>query len=260
MPKVDSMVKIVIVDDEKHCSDILEMLIEKEYPEHQIVGVFNNPLEALDFIQNNKIDLLFLDVQMPKLTGFRLLDSIVDINFDVIFTTAFDQFAIRAFDYSAFHYLLKPITKKALISTIDSWENRRRQLKTEQWELLNEVRQNKNKEIETTKLALPIGGGYKVIHLNGLVRCQSESNYTSFHFNDGEVLLVSRTLKDVEGLLAGKTFFRTHQSHLINVEFVEKISREEGGSILMSDGKEVPISRQRKGSIQNILDKMLKLD
>lgn len=254
------MIKVVIVDDEKHCTDILEMLIEKEYPEYEIFGIFNNPLEAVEFIQNNKIDLLFLDIQMPKLTGFRLLDSIVDINFDVIFTTAFDQFAIRAFDYSAFHYLLKPITKKALTSTIASWEIRRKQIKSEQWEMMNEVRKNKNEAIEIEKLALPIGGGYKVIHLKELVRCQSESNYTSFHFNNGEVLLVSRTLKDVEELLNGKTFFRTHQSHLINTDFVVKISREEGGSIHMSDGKEVPISRQRKSSIQTILDKMLKLD
>lgn len=126
------MIKIVILDDEKHCTDILQSLIAKMQRDYEIVGVFNDPLKALSFIEENEIDLLFLDIQMPKMNGFKLLDRISPIEFDVIFTTAYDQYAIRAFEYSAFHYLLKPITEKALVQCLLSWEQRKRKVNSEQ--------------------------------------------------------------------------------------------------------------------------------
>src|SRR5690625_4687951 len=158
------MIKIVILDDEKHCTDILQTLIERMRRNYQISGVFNDPYEALKFIENNEIDLLFLDIQMPKLNGFKLLDKISPIEFDVIFTTAYDQYAIRAFEYSAFHYLLKPITEKSLVQCLLSWEQRKRKVNAEQWGLLR-----KAVDQETTspsKIALPTGTGFEIMKVD----------------------------------------------------------------------------------------------
>src|SRR5690625_480960 len=251
------MIKIVILDDEKHCTDILQSLILKMKRNYEITGVFNDPLKAMDFIEENEIDLLFLDIQMPKLNGFKLLDKIAPVDFDVIFTTAYDQYAIRAFEYSAFHYLLKPITEKSLVQVLLSWEQRRKKVHTEQWSLL---RKDVNQEVaEPTKIALPTGTGFEIIKVEEIVRCQSENNYTSFVFEDGNRTLVCRTLKDVEKILPD-SFFRIHQSHLINTKFIKSINRQAGGNILMIDGAKIPISRQKKNYIDDLLGSMLKFD
>lgn len=253
------MIKIVILDDEKHCTDILQTLIERMRRNYQISGVFNDPYEALKFIENNEIDLLFLDIQMPKLNGFKLLDKISPIEFDVIFTTAYDQYAIRAFEYSAFHYLLKPITEKALVQVMLSWEQRIRKVNAEQWSLLKKAVEEEDSTVPG-KIALPTGTGYEIMKIEEIVRCQSENNYTSFVFKDGSKALVCRTLKEVERILPSKSFFRVHQSHLISARHVKSINRQGGGAIYMQDGVEIPISRQKKNYIDNLLNSMLKFD
>lgn len=252
------MIKIVILDDEVHCTDILQSLISKMNNNYKIVGVFNDPVEALSFIQKNEIDLLFLDIQMPKMNGFKLLDQISPVPFDVIFTTAYDQYAIQAFEYSAFHYLLKPITEKSLVKVLLSWEQRKKKVNSEQWALLQtNITQ---RDTPRLKIALPTGSGYEIMKIEDIVRCQSENNYTAFVFENGNKSLVCRTLKEVENILPEDYFFRIHQSHLINAKFIKHINRQGGGSILMVDGTEIPISRQKRNYIDNLLNSMLKFD
>src|SRR3546814_7520327 len=131
------MAEIVVIDDELHCSDILSTLIMKVNPDYHIKGVFKYPAEALSFIQENEFDLLFLDIEMPIMNGFKLLDNILPVNFDVIFTTAYDEYAIRAFQYSAINYLLKQITEKAIVSALASWEQRRTKINDEHRKILD---------------------------------------------------------------------------------------------------------------------------
>lgn len=250
------MTKIVLLDDEKHCTDILESLILKIKGDYRVVASFNNSLDALDYIKNNEIDILFLDIQMPKLNGFQLLDKILPIDFDIIFTTAYDQFAIRAFDYSAAYYLLKPITEKALIRAISSWEQRKRKVNSQQWQLLKGALNESDDEIK--RIALPTGTGFEIIELDEIERCQSDNNYTSFYFEDGSKILISRTLKEVDDMLSRHGFFRVHQSHLINSRFVKTISRQDGGMIVMQDGTQIPVSRQKKNNLNELLDMMLR--
>lgn len=252
------MIKIVILDDEVHCTDILQSLIAKMKRNYEIVGVFNDPVKALAFIQKNEIDLLFLDIQMPKMNGFKLLDQISPVTFDVIFTTAYDQYAIQAFEYSAFHYLLKPITEKALVKVLLFWEQRKKKMNSEQWALLQS--NISHRDTPPSKIALPTGSGYEIMKVDEIVRCQSENNYTAFIFENGNKALVCRTLKEVENILPEEYFFRIHQSHLINVKFIKLINRQGGGTILMVDGTEIPISRQKKNYIDNLLESMLKFD
>ena len=120
------MKKIIIIDDETHCINVLTSLIKKVHTDYEIIGTFSNPETGLEFIKTNPPDLLFLDIEMPNLNGFALLDKILPIDFDIIFTTAYDQYAIRAFEYSAINYLLKPITEKSIVKALSGWEKRRR--------------------------------------------------------------------------------------------------------------------------------------
>lgn len=252
------MTKIVILDDEQHCSDLLSRLITKVHADYQIMGIFNCPKEALAFMKEQKPDLLFLDIEMPVMNGFAFLDKIRPINFDIIFTTAYDQYAIRAFQYSAINYLLKPITENAIVRSLASWEQRRQKTNEEQWQMLQTLISNTN-EMQT-KIALPTGTGYDVIEIKDIMRCQSDNNYTYFFFADGSRTLVCRTLKDVDSLLSEQQFYRVHQSHLINPKFVKSISKQDGGTLIMMDETEVPVSRMKRQHINEILNSMIRLD
>lgn len=252
------MTEIIIIDDEQHCSDILSILIKKVHPDYHIKGIFNCPNDALSFIQENEFDLLFLDIEMPTMNGFKLLDKILPANFDIIFTTAYDQYAIKAFQYSAINYLLKPITEKAIVGALTSWEQRRRMTNDEQWEILQNLISGTD-EVQD-KIALPTGTGYDIIEIKDIVRCQSENSYTYFFFADGNRTLICRTLKEVEMMLSDQPFFRVHQSHLINSKFVKNISNQDGGTLIMADDMEVPVSRRKRSYIKDILATMLRFE
>ncbi len=250
------MAKIIIVDDGQLCINVLEVLIKKIHPDYVIIGTFKNPLEALEFIKNNPPDLLFLDIEMPELNGFALLDNLLPLDFDVIFTTASDQHAIKAFKYSAINYLLKPINEKNIVDAFSSWQKLRKRTSNQQWKLLQDQIKDVNKEY--FQIAFPTGVGYQVVEIKNIIRCQSDSNYTYIFCNDDNKILISRTLKEIEELLSNHGFVRVHQSHLINPQFVKGILRQEGGSIIMQDDAEIPVSRQKSSQINEILKTMLR--
>lgn len=250
------MTKIIIVDDEVHCTKVLENLITKIHSGYTITGIFTNPIAGLEFIQNNPPDLLFLDIEMPNLNGFALLDRLQPIDFDVIFTTAYDQYAIKAFQYSAINYLLKPITEKNIVMAISNWEKRRNKTSPEQWRLFQNHYQNQAQT--QSQIALPTGVGYQIVDIKTIVRCQSDSNYTNIFCKDDNKVLISRTLKEIEGLLTDHGFIRVHQSHLINPQFVKGILKHDGGSLIMQDDSEIPVSRQKSKQINEILENMLR--
>lgn len=250
------MTKIVIIDDESHCINVLESLIEKMHSDYAIIGTFTNPRKGLEFIKNNPPDLLFLDIEMPNLNGFALLDNLLPMDFDVIFTTAYDQYAIKAFQYSAINYLLKPITEKNIVKALSEWEKQRKQTSNKQWQLLQE--NLKNTTTDYSQIALPTGVGYQIVQIKNIMRCQSDSNYTHIICKDEKRILISRTLKEIEELLSDHGFVRVHQSHLINPKFVKGILKQDGGSLIMSDHEEIPVSRQKGKQINEILETMLR--
>lgn len=250
------MTKIIIIDDEEHCINVLENLIKKTHSDYTVLGTFTNPLIGLEFIKKNPPDLLFLDIEMPNLNGFTLLDNLLPIDFDVIFTTAYDQYAIKAFRYSAINYLLKPITEKNIVKALSNWEKRQKKTSSTQWEMLqNQL--NDSKE-ECSQIALPTGVGYQIVEIENIVRCQSDSNYTNVYCKNENRVLISRTLKEIEELLKDHGFLRVHQSHLINPKFVKGILRQDGGSLIMNDDQEIPVSRQKAKQINEILETMLR--
>ncbi|PVW13917.1 LytR/AlgR family response regulator transcription factor [Marixanthomonas spongiae] len=250
------MTNVIIIDDEAHCTHVLKSLIEKAHSDYTITGVFNNPLEGLEFIKNNPPDLLFLDIEMPSLNGFALLDKLQPIDFDVIFTTAYGEYAIKAFKYSAINYLLKPITEKSIVKALSNWEKRRKKTSSKQWELLHDHLQEGGKDC--SQIALPTGIGYQIVEIKSIVRCQSDSNYTNVYCADENKILISRTLKEIEELLGDHGFIRVHRSHLINPQFVKGILKHHGGSLIMQDEAEIPVSRQKAEQINDILETMLR--
>jgi two-component system LytT family response regulator len=250
------MTKVIIIDDEAHCTEVLANLIKKVHSDYEILGVFTNPIEGLLYIQNNPPDLLFLDIEMPNLNGFALLDKLLPIDFDIIFTTAYDRYAIRAFNYSAINYLLKPISERNIVTALANWEKRRKKISFEQWRLFQSSIENSNQKC--TKIALPTGIGFNIVEIRNIIRCQSDNNYTNFFLMDGTKILISRTLKEIDDILSEQKFLRVHQSHLINPKFVKGILKQDGGSLIMADDTEIPVSRQKRKQINEILETMLR--
>ncbi|EMY79900.1 response regulator transcription factor [Psychroflexus gondwanensis] len=250
------MTNIIIIDDEIHCANVLENLIRKVHSDYIILGIFTNPKHGLEYIQNNPPDLLFLDIEMPHLNGFALLDKLLPVDFDIIFTTAYDQYAIKAFQYSAINYLLKPISEKNIVRALSSWEKRRKKTSQEQWELFQKNLKNTTKD--RLKLALPTGVGYHIVEIATIVRCQSDNNYTNVFFENSNKILISRTLKEIDEILAEHGFLRVHQSHLVNPNYVKSILKQDGGSLIMRNDDEVPVSRQKRKQINDILESMLR--
>lgn len=249
------MTKIIIIDDETHCTNALKRLIENVEGDHRIIGIFNDPEKGLDFIKNNRPDILFLDIEMPNLNGFSLLDQLMPVDFDVIFTTAYDRYAIKAFRYSAINYLLKPINENNILMALSQRDFKQRTNHQKQWDLF---KSNLQTTQNFSQIALPTAGGFEIMEIKNLIRCQSDSNYTNIFCNSNHNVLISRTLKEIEELLTDHGFIRVHQSHLINPKFVKGIVKQDGGSLVMTDDAVIPVSRQKSKQINEILQTMVR--
>ncbi len=244
--------KAILVDDEVHCTESLDILLRTYCPEVEVVGKFNRPEEALPVLNQEKFDVLFLDVEMPVYNGFELLNRVEKKPFDVVFTTAYDQFAVKAFKYSAFDYLLKPIDGDELAACVTKLSEKIRQGDLESQ--LDFLRSVLVREQQTPQLiALPTTQGLEYVPISEIIRCESDSNYTRIFQNEGNPTLICRTLKEVEELLEGANFARIHHSHLINLDHLKKHVKSDGGYAVMSDGSEIAISRSRKDVLGNLL-------
>lgn len=248
------MIRTVIIDDEPHATKSLEILLSEDCPQVQVIASFNHPAEALLFLRSNPIDLLFLDIDMPFMNGFELLNRLTPINFDIIFVTAYDQYAIKAFKFSAFDYLLKPVDEVELINSVRKLENKsKKSTQNSNFEHLLEV--FKSGQSAVKRIALPTLEGFEFIEVEKIIRCESDSNYTKIFLQNLPMMLVSRTLKEIEEILSDLPFIRVHNSHIIAKNHVKKYVKADGGYILMIDNAEIPISRARKEEVINELTK-----
>lgn len=235
----------VLIDDEIHCTESLALIMEVSVPEIKVLGKFNDTSKALKFLQNNPVDLLFLDIEMPEMNGFELLSKLNRLPFDVVFVTAYDQYAIKAFTYSAISYLLKPVDGDDLRETIDRWlEKKSKSLSLNQLQLMRDLLVNTSNP--KTKVALPTNDGLEFLEIQSITRCESESNYTRIYCTDNNRYLICRTLKEVEKILQENGFIRVHHSHLINPQYIRKFIRHDGGFIVMNDGQQISVSRTKK--------------
>lgn len=246
------MIKALIVEDEIKSRETLIGLLRKYCPSVMVLAEAGTYREGIELFKEHKPDVVFLDIQMPGGSGFKLLEELKDNSFEVIFTTAFDQFAIKAIKYSALDYLLKPIIPQELIDAIKKVEKRKYAGNSNR--SIEVLLDNVNDPVQDPhKIVLATSEKLHVIDVNDIIRCESDNYYTHFYFIDGSKLLVSKTLKENEELLSDHNFIRPHKSHLINVKHIKSFIRQEGGYIIMTDDSQVPVSRRKKEKIMEIL-------
>lgn len=239
------MIRAVIVDDEQHCIDHLTRLLKVHVDEIELAGHYLNVNDGLKAISTLQPDLVFLDVQIHDETGFDLLGRIKEKNFEVIFTTAFDRFAVQAFKFSALDYLLKPVDPDDLSAALKKIKPSVNHAGfNEQINNLLFNIQSSNRQLQ--RICVPVLNGMVFLNVNEIIRLKSDSNYTQFFLKDGQKILVSKTLKDFDELLSGTDFFRVHQSHLINLAYIKQYTKGKGGYVTMTDGAEIEVSVRKK--------------
>jgi len=249
------MLRAVIVEDEKRSRETLSGLLKLYCKNLEVVGEAENVRGGLDIIQRKDPDVVFLDIQMPDGSGFKLLEQIKQIKFDVIFTTAYDQFAIKAIRYSALDYLLKPIFPNDLVNAVKKAEKNKQLQKSN--ENIKVLLENINlPPAESPKIILSTSEKINIVKVDEIIRCESDNYYTMFYFTNGKRLLVSKTLKEQEELLGEHNFIRPHKSHLINVKYIKSYLKSDGGVILMEDGSKIPVSRRKKEYIMEIINNL----
>lgn len=239
------MYKTIIVDDEKGCRDTLQSLLSN-FPEINVIAQASSTNEAQELIQNLQPQLIFLDIEMPGGNGFELLENFSPINFDIIFTTAYDQYAIKAIKYSALDYLLKPIDPDELAISIKRFATKKhdQNLINNQFKTLLT---NISEESAHHKIAVPDGEGINFIKVNNIIRFQSEGSYTYMHTTEhSKPILISKPMGDYQEMLSSDSFIRIHRSHLINLNHVNKYVKGDGSYAVMSDGAKVEVARRKR--------------
>jgi two-component system, LytTR family, response regulator len=238
------MLKCIIVDDEFKSRESLKALIEKFCENIRVSAVCQNGDEAIAAISTVNPDIMFLDIQLQKETGFDILQRLDKIDFEIIFTTAYSEFAIKAFKFSAIDYLLKPIDIHELKASI---EKARKRIVGNIGERIAQLGQTlKSSNFKNSRLALPTTDGLVFINVEDILYCEATGNYTNIHLNDDRKFLVSRTLKEYEDLLEEQDFFRIHNSYLINLKFLKRYIRGEGGQVILMNDKTLDVSKAKK--------------
>jgi two-component system LytT family response regulator len=245
------MIKGIIIDDEINSAELLEYLINENCPGISVVATDISPLKGIELIEKHKPDVVFLDIEMPEMSGFELLGQIKQHDFQVIFTTAYDNYALKAFKYNTIDYLLKPIIVSELIAAVNKLETRKKD-NTDNvniTQLLETIRlaQNKNRLAISSQNEIMYVDTEKIIHM------ESDSNYTKIVLTDGKTIISTKNLKDYEVALSSHEFFRTHRAYIINLNHVEKYIKSDGGYIIMKDQAQIPVSREKRQILINML-------
>lgn len=248
-------IKSIIVDDEKHGRENLASILTNYCLDVDLMGEANSVDSAVLLIQKYNPDLVFLDIEMPKANGFQLLDHFKDFRFEVIFVTAYDNYAIKAIRFSAADYILKPINLNDLQTAVNKVAERIHQKQENQRmkQLVYNISQPQN-----PRIGLPTGDRIEFVEVNKIIRCQGEGNYTHIYFEGTKHLLVAKTLVEFEDLLVEYSFIRVHKTHLVNLRHVIAYVKNDGGILQLSNGDSVAVSRRRKDEVQKMLKVSLK--
>lgn len=242
----------VIVDDEEAPRNILSGLLKRYHPDIHVVGIAQDVPSGLDMVRRTNPQLLFLDIELKDKTGFDLLRALGEERPHVIFTTAHESYAVKAIRFSALDYLLKPIDASELKEAIAKAGQLIRA--SDKPGMVDMLLKNIDRSGGERIIALPVADGLEFVHVNEIVLCESDSNYTTLHMRDGKPLLISRTMKEFEDLLADQPFLRVHNSFFINKKHIRKYIRGDGGEVKMSNGMNVPVARRKKQELLDSLD------
>jgi two-component system LytT family response regulator len=238
------MIRSIIIDDEEHCIKALLNDLQKNCPTTEVIGTCNSAKEGILFVKKNNPDLIFLDVEMPWMNGFEMLEFLGDIKFSIIFTTAHDEFAAKAFRISAVDYLLKPIDANDLKVAVQKVEKKMDEGSNIQH--IHNLLRNMKQPSSNQKIALPQREGYEFVDVSSIIYCSAEGAYTKVLMMDKRSMLISRTLGDVEELLPPEMFQRIHHSSLVNVEYISQFLRTDGGYVVLKNGEKLSVSKAKK--------------
>ncbi|GAB3506299.1 LytTR family DNA-binding domain-containing protein [Spirosoma knui] len=243
----------VLVDDEKHCRDVLALLLAKYCPQITLLASCSDGPEGVAAVDLHHPDLVFLDIEMPGMSGFDMLKTCQFRDFRVIFTTAYNEYAIQAIRHNALDYILKPIDKDELRQAISKAQEALSIRSTSQ---VDEFVAYLNRQKTGDRIALPTMEGLQILQSEEIYYCESDGGYTHFFLTNGKAVLISKTLKEVEDVLESKGFCRVHHGYLINVRYVQKYIRGDGGEVIMANNKNIPVSRNKKQEFLNLLERI----
>jgi len=238
------MLKAIIIDDEPDCVKLLALQLKMYCPQVQVVAECTESETGFTKIKELLPDMVFMDIEMPVMNGFQLLEKIGTIKFSLVFVTAYDQFAVKAFRFSALDYLLKPIDGKDLKAAVEKAEQRLYP-QAQQLSLLKEQMHGGIKNLPD-KIALPYQNGVIFAEIKNVIYCESDNNYTRFYTEDGKKYVVAKTLGDIQEILEERNFLRIHRQYLINLSHIKKYVRGEGNYVIMSNDQSVPVARNQK--------------
>ena len=247
------MLKAIIIDDEPECINSLSFDLQQHCPEIELVDTCNGGKEGVKSIHKHSPDIVFLDIDMPFVNGFDVIEMVPNIDFEVIFTTAYDKYALQAFKISAVDYLLKPVDPENLKSAVRKVQllkekgNAQKQISF----LIQQIKDLDNNSVK--RIALPTFDGIEFVSLDDILYCQSDGAYSNVFFTDGSKLYISKTLRFLEEALCDFHFYRVHNSYVINLNYVKKYSKTDGGLIIMKNGDHIKVSRSKKEEIVSVL-------
>ncbi len=237
-------IKAVLIDDELNSLQNLEKKLEEFCPDVDIVALTQKPEDGILLIRQHQPEVVFLDIEMPRMSGFRLLEEIGEYDFDIIFTTAYNHYSIDAIRISAFDYLVKPIGIEELQQAVERLtKSRGRQTKEKIDILKKSLGDNRSQE---DKIAISTSEGIEFIPIKNILHVESKSNYSKIYLPEEKSITVSKILKDFEEMLLPYNFLRIHNSHLINLNYIKKYMRKNGGQVMLQDGTIIEISRRKK--------------
>ena len=244
--------KVIIIDDEEDAIIALKSIIEIS-DDYKIIGQSTDPFKGLELILQKKPDVVFLDIEMPRMNGFQLLESISNIDFAIIFSTAYEQYAIKAIKSNAVDYILKPVSVTEVLNALEKVKNRKKTSQEQSGKtkkLLSEVNSSNSNRIK-----IPTVKGFEFIEIDQLVYFEADGSYTTAFFKDSSKIVISKTIKQIESLFDQNKFFRIHRSYLINMDFIRRFDREKN-TITLDNQIEVPLSRRRYNDFIDFLDQM----
>ncbi len=239
---MNKSINAVIIEDEEDGRVVLRSMLQLYCPQVRILQECASAAEGIEAIRNQQPDLVFLDIQMPMGNGFSLLDKVKDQLFQLIFVTAHHDYAVQAIRHAALDYLLKPIDPEELKEAVGRCNV---QPYTHTQERIAHFVENYQCE-EITNIILPVRDGYVFVKVDDIIRCEADSNYTRLHLAGGEKQLISKTLKEIEAQLPLRKFFRIHKSHIINITYLKKYTKGDGGSVTLTDNTELDVSRRNR--------------
>lgn len=242
---MSQLLKCIVIDDEKKDRENIRLLLDSYCPQVKIIGEAKDRESILKVCSELQPDLVFMDIQLGAVSVFDILNELEVINFKIVFVTAYDKYAIRGYQYDAVDYLLKPVDPKRLMKVVDK-AIRLKEVLSSKNDILNDFKELYSKVIETPKISITDAKGVHVVKVIDVLYCESDGNYTTFMMVDEVEIVISKNLKHFESKLKDYNFLRIHKSYLVNLDHIDFLVKEQGGSVIMKNGKSLPVSRNCK--------------